>query len=102
MIQKADMPKREAIVTWSGRPSLSFDPIMLPVEVSAHGLLADVFDLGLLRLIDSMGSYSEDLSLVWSDGESDVMGCCPACDKVFPVATGRWDTVIDAVVCKHV
>lgn len=95
------LPKREAIVTWSGRPSLSFDPIMLPVELSAYGLLADVFDPNLIRLVEAMAQLP-DLSLVWSDGESNVMGCCPACDRVFRVADGRQDTVIDALVCRHV
>lgn len=95
------LPKREAIVLRGDLPAISFDPIMLPVELSAHGLMADVFDLALVRLVrELIDSSDEDLTLVWSDGQSTVMGLCPACDKPFPVALGRMGTLFDVVECK--
>lgn len=91
------LPKRQAIVMvrdlpdGEARPSLNFDPIYLPVELSTRGLVADVFDNRLMNLVDAIAPLdgpSQEYRLVWFDGESNVMGMCPLCDKVFVVARG--------------
>lgn len=95
MAFNAPLPNREAIVIVNGHPSLDFDPITLPVEMSGHGLMVDVFNADVMRLIDSVieletrpDSLDFTYSLVWSDGYSDVRGMCPLCDQPFPVVEG--------------
>lgn len=90
------LPRREAMFmtrpvdrpVW--QPLIEVDPIYVPVEVSAHGLMADPYDSALRKTMDAvlMEVSQTDLRLVWTDGEANVLGMCPGCDKPFPVADG--------------
>jgi hypothetical protein len=107
---KSDMPKREAVVMVSRNmddfvPCLDVDPIMIPVDCSG---IADVFDFGLLVLMDSICTWeaedvTADYRLVWSDTRKPVIGVCPMCDDFFEVAEGfpgdEEEDGYEAVIC---
>lgn len=88
--------------------SVSYDPIMLPVEDhnGVYGpLLTDVFDSGLMALMDGLVADDPNLEfrLVWSVTGHIVKGCCPLCDDVFPVDEGfpgdELNEGVEAVCC---
>lgn len=90
-------PTREAIVlvTTNGSaltPHVEIDPIMLPVDSAG---MADVFDSGLIGLMDAMctwesmtGGMETGFQVVWTAGHELVRGVCPVCDDVFTVSEG--------------
>lgn len=94
-MNNTNTPMREAMVikvtekdTWT--PACDVDPIMLPVDVDGY---ADVFDPGLIGLIDGLITWDAldstgEYLLVWSSDRSTVKGVCPTCDEVFPVSEG--------------
>jgi hypothetical protein len=102
------------------RDSLSFDPVMIPVEESmADGepYMTDVFDATVIGLVDAIiaadmfpmshplpaDSPSLEFDVVWSGNGRSVKGNCPVCDDVFPIAEGapgdELNEGYDAVFC---
>jgi hypothetical protein len=94
-MRPANTPTREAMVMVSHDgadyvPSIDVDPITLPVDSAG---MADVFDSGLVRLMDAMCAWESfdtrsTYQLVWSDDRTLVRGVCPVCDDFFPVSEG--------------
>lgn len=117
MARNAQLPKVEAKVivrpfgkdtAWTD--SVSFDPIMLPVEGPE---ITDVFDsslIALLRAVIETETSSVGLNgtgpiygLVWSATGNAVKGVCPVCDDLFPVSEGapgdELNEGYDAITC---
>lgn len=110
MTHNHNTPTREATVMlvvgkadWTIVPNV--DLIVLPVDCSA---LADVFDSGLIGLVDALITWDAldstgEYVLVWSGTHEMVKGVCPVCDDVFPVSEGfpgdELNEGYDAVCC---
>jgi hypothetical protein len=98
MASNAPLPKAEAQVmvrdfgTEAWRPSLDFDPVVIPVESLNT---ADVYDSTVMGLVDAIveaetseGHPQFEYMLVWSKTGHAVKGVCPECDDVFIVSEG--------------
>jgi len=108
-VTKAYMPKAEAIVQIKAQegwiPSVSFDPIDIPVDVMTHNgipLSADVYHSPLIWLVNALTEIETpdaEYRLVWSVDGNVVRGLCPVCDDMFVVSDGFGGDQVNAVSC---